>query len=286
MTSSIVVSHSNIFLFMPSRLITELHRANIYSMVKITDQEIKPLRKWNLYAGFLHLASLIVVLVLSNDFSLPVTATYMTGPPGSVFTNPILLFSNNVSYTIALFLGLSAFFHFLVASKKFYSRYAAGLKQNRNIFRWVEYSLSSSIMIFLIAQLNGISDYAALLAISGVNVSMILFGWLQEKYAQPGDGQWLPFIFGCIAGIIPWIIFVVQLLTPGGPSETTAPGFVYAIVISLFVFFNCFALVQYKQYRAKGKWANYLRGEKAYIVLSFVAKSLLAWQIFAATLVG
>lgn len=254
-------------------------------MSKLTDIQIKPLRTWNISAGFLHLASLVAILALSNSFSLPVTATYMTGPPGSAFTSPILLFSNNVAYTIAVFLGLSAFFHFLVSSKKYFPIYADGLKKNRNIFRWVEYSLSSSIMIFLIAQLNGITDYAALLAIFGVNVSMILFGWLQEKYTQPGDGQWLPFIFGCIAGAIPWIIFAVQLLTPGGPSNTTAPGFVYAIVISLFLFFNCFALVQFKQYRAKGKWANYLRGEKAYIILSFVAKSLLAWQIFAATLV-
>lgn len=253
-------------------------------MNKITNTQIIRLRKWNIAAGLLHLASMIAVLALSDDFSLPVTATYMTGPPGTTFTNPVLLFSNNVSYTIALFLGLSAFFHFIVASKKFFPTYASGLKQNRNIFRWVEYSLSSSIMIFLIAQLNGISDYAALLAIFGVNVSMILFGWLQEKYAQPGDGQWLPFIFGCIAGIIPWLIIAIQLLTPSGPVGTSAPGFVYGIVISLFIFFNCFALVQYKQYEAKGKWANYLRGEKAYIILSFVAKSLLAWQIFAATL--
>ena len=232
----------------------------------------------------MHLASMIAVLALSNNFSLPVTATYMTGPPGSSFSDPTLLFNSNVSYTVALFLGLSALFHFLVATNKFFPRYAAGLKQNRNIFRWVEYSLSSSVMIYLIAQINGISDYAALLAIFGVNLSMILFGWLQEKYTQPGDGQWLPFIFGCIAGIIPWIIILVQLLSPGGPSDTVVPGFVYGIVISLFVLFNCFALVQYKQYRAKGKWANYLRGEKAYIILSLIAKSLLAWQIFAATL--
>ncbi len=229
---------------------------------------------------------MIAVLALSNNFSLPVTATYMTGPPGSTFTDPILLFSNNVSYTIALFLGLSAFFHFFVSTKKMFAKYSKELLQSRNIFRWIEYSISSSIMIFLIAQLNGISDYAALIAIFGVNVSMILFGWLQEKYTKPGDGQWLPFIFGCIAGIIPWIIVLIQLLTPSGPEGTSAPGFVYGIVISLFIFFNCFAYVQYAQYGAKGKWANYLRGEKAYIVLSFVAKSLLAWQIFAATLVG
>jgi hypothetical protein len=255
-------------------------------MDKLTNAQIKPLKKWNISAGILHLVSMLAVLYLANDFTLPVTATYMTGPPGSTFADPTLLFSNNVGYTVALFLGLSAFFHFLVASKRFFTKYSDGLKENRNIFRWVEYSFSSSVMIFLIAQLNGISDYAALLAIFGVNVSMILFGWLQEKYTQPGDGQWLPFIFGCIAGAIPWIIFAVQLLSPGGPESASAPGFVYAIVFSLFAFFNCFALVQYKQYRAKGKWANYLRGEKAYIILSFVAKSLLAWQIFSATLAG
>ena len=253
-------------------------------MNKVTDAQLASLKKWNISAGLLHLSSMIAVLLLSNNFSLPVTATYMTGPPGSTFTEPIRLFSNNVSYTIALFLGLSAFFHFLVSSKKFFPRYAQGLTQSRNIFRWVEYSLSSSVMIFVIAQLNGLSDYATLLAIFGVNVSMILFGWLQEKYNHPGDGQWLPFIFGCIAGVIPWLIIFVQLITPKGPAGASAPGFVYGIVFSLFAFFNCFALVQYKQYRAKGKWANYLRGEKTYIILSFVAKSLLAWQIFAATL--
>jgi len=253
-------------------------------MGKLTEIQIQPLRKWNLFAGILHLASLIAVLALSNNFSLPVTATYMTGPPGSAFTNPILLFNSNVSYVIALFLGLSAFFHFFVSSNKFFPKYATSLKQNKNIFRWVEYSLSSSLMIFLIAQLNGISDYAALLAIFGVNVSMILFGWLQEKYTTPGDGQWLPFMFGCIAGVVPWLIILTQLISPSGPAGASPPGFVYGIVFSLFALFNIFALVQYKQYRAKGKWSNYLRGEKAYIVLSFVAKSLLAWQIFAATL--
>jgi len=55
-------------------------------------------------------------------------------------------------------------------------------------------------------------------------------------------------------------------------------------VISLFLLFNSFALVQWKQYQAKGKWANYLYGERAYIVLSLVAKSALAWQIFSGAL--
>jgi hypothetical protein len=42
--------------------------------------------------------------------------------------------------------------------------------------------------------------------------------------------------------------------------------------------------VQWKQYKAQGKWANYLYGERAYIVLSLIAKSALAWQIFSGAL--
>lgn len=65
-----------------------------------------------------------------------------------------------------------------------------------------------------------------------------------------------------------------------------APGFVYAIVVSLFLFFNVFGLNQWLQYRAKGRWADYLVGERSYIILSLVAKSLLAWQVFGGTLAG
>jgi hypothetical protein len=61
------------------------------------------------------------------------------------------------------------------------------------------------------------------------------------------------------------------------------PGFVYGIIISLFVFFNSFAVVQLLQYKRVGRWSDYLTGERTYITLSVVAKSLLAWQIFAGT---
>ena len=161
----------------------------------------------------------------------------------------------------------------------------AGLLAHRNYFRWVEYSISSSVMIVLIAQICGISDAAALIAIFGVNASMILFGWLQEKYEEPGSGGWLPFIFGCIAGITPWLALVIYIFSIGGASNTKAPAFVFGIVISLFLLFNTFAVVQFLQYKKIGKWSDYLRGEKTYITLSLIAKSALAWQIFASTLV-
>ena len=250
-------------------------------------KEITPasLRNYNLIAAFLHLAQMVAVLALSNGFTLPIAARYMAGPPGSVFADPIVLFEVPVGLTVAIFLGLSSLFHFIVASPQFFGRYSKSLLSQRNYFRWVEYSISSSVMVVLIALITGVSDIAAMIALFGLNASMILFGWLQEKYESPGNGGWLPFIFGCIAGAIPWLAIGFYILSIGGPSDTSAPAFVYGIVFSIFLLFNSFALVQWLQYKRVGKWSNYLRGERTYITLSLIAKSALAWQIFAGTLV-
>jgi hypothetical protein len=116
-----------------------------------------------------------------------------------------------------------------------------------------------------------------------VNACMILFGLLMEKYERPGTPSWLPFWFGSFAGIIPWIAIVIYLAHPGlsGPH---APGFVYGIIASYFVFFNIFAINMVLQYKKVGRWVDYLFGEKVYIVLSLTSKALLAWLVFANTL--
>lgn len=243
------------------------------------------LRRDNTLAAIAHLAQALAVIALATSFALPVTASYLQGPPGTPPQDPVRLFEIPTGAAVAAFLALSALAHALV-STVWWRRYVADLSRRRNPARWVEYSISSSLMIVLIAQLVGISDVAALLALFGVNASMILFGWLQEHYEQPGGGGWLPFTFGCVAGIIPWVAITVYVLSPGSESSASPPGFVYGILISLFAFFNVFALNQWLQYRARGRWSHYLFGERIYILLSLTAKSALAWQVFAGTLAG
>jgi hypothetical protein len=252
------------------------------SIDDIPERRFVRLRRYNLAMGVLHAVQAVAILVLATSFALPVTAAFMTGPPGSKAAPSATLFDVSIAWGCALFLLLSAAAHFIIASPPVFPWYRAYLLLSRNYARWIEYSLSSSVMIVLIALITGISDIAALIALFGVNVSMILFGLLQEKYETPGGGM-LPFWLGCIAGVTPWIAIGVYLVSPGNAANP--PGFVYAIFISLFVFFNCFALNQWLQYRRVGRWSDYLHGETVYITLSLVAKSLLAWQVFAGTLV-
>jgi hypothetical protein len=233
--------------------------------------EIRRLRPYNAAAGCLHLVQAVLIIILASSFSLP-------GP--GVGQQPVVLFNLGFAGAIAAFFLLSAVAHFYVVGPG-WANYRAELLMERNPYRWIEYSMSSSIMIVLIAMLVGISDIAALIALIGVNASMIGFGWMQERYERPGTGLG-PFWIGCLAGIVPWIAIGVYLIGPGANQHP--PGFVYAIFFSLFVFFNCFAINQWLQYKKVGRWADYLFGERVYVTLSLVAKSLLAWQIFASTL--
>ena len=269
--------------------------------VEVPDATAKRLRIFNVVMGLLHLVSGSAMVALSNDFSLPVSTFALNGPPGTPLSQGVtnLVFDVPLGVATASFLFLSAFFHFLIASPWGFARYVDELSKGRNRFRWVEYSLSSTLMIILISLVLGISDIAALIGIAVANASMILFGWLMEmsnnglmhgKNAKAVRGErawWTPFWFGCIAGIGPWLAaaayLFVNVVVKDGPGP---PGFVYGIIVSLFVFFNSFAVNQWLQYRQVGRWQDYLRGERTYIVLSLVAKSLLAWQVFANVLVG
>jgi hypothetical protein len=250
--------------------------------VEIPADRLARLRRYNLIAGLFHLVQGVAILVLANDFALPVSVNYLKDAPvpGAEFES-VALFDFPIALGVATFSLLSALAHLWIVGPGFY-RYANDLRNQRNLARWIEYAISSTLMIVLISLINAVWDVIALIAIAGVNVAMILFGWLQEKYEEPGRGSLLPFWFGCIAGVVPWIAMFWLLFSPGGTGE--APGFVYGVVISLFLFFNSFAVVQWLQYRKVGRFADYLVGERSYITLSFIAKSALAWQIFAGVL--
>ena len=71
-----------------------------------------------------------------------------------------------------------------------------------------------------------------------------------------------------------------KISTPRLIVATILAIFVYGIIASLFVFFNCFAINMILQYKKVGPWRDYLYGEKVYIILSLTAKALLAWQVF------
>ncbi|NLE10190.1 MAG: heliorhodopsin HeR [Actinobacteria bacterium] len=246
------------------------------------DERVRRLRWWNALVGLALAVQAIVIAVLANDFSIPVVATYLAGPPGSE-PSVTQIGEFRLGWGVFAFVALSALALLLIASPGIFGWYKRNLARQRNYGRWIEYSITSSLMMILITMICGAADLAAILAVFAVNACMILFGLLMEKYEKPGRPNWLSFLFGCLAGIIPWIVVLIYIWSPNF-GDREAPGFVYGIIISLFVFFNIFAVNMVLQYKQVGRWRDYLFGEKVYILLSLTAKALLAWQVFGATL--
>ncbi len=243
------------------------------------------LRRFNIVMAVLHFGQGVAMLLLSSGFKLPVTGAFLKYDVilQKLVPSVRTLFELKIGPLVAAFLFLSALAHLIISLPNINDWYNKNLAKGINYARWMEYSVSSSLMIVVIAMLVGIYDISALVGIVLLNATMILFGWMMELHNQTTKKtNWTSFIFGCIAGIGPWIAIGIYLWNPGGADK--APNFVYWIYFSIFLFFNSFAVNQVLQYKKVGRWSDYLYGERAYIILSLVAKSLLAWQVFAGTL--
>ncbi len=244
------------------------------------------LRRFNAIMAVLHLLQGILLIVLSNATSYPVYTNFLKFDQTALklVPDPQVAFNLRFGPAVAAFLLLSALAHFCLATFG-YKWYADHLKRGMNPARFYEYALSSSVMIVLIAMLVGIYDLGALIALFGINAAMNLFGMVMELHNQTTKKtDWTSFIYGCFAGIVPWIVIVVYFVGSIYSSVEKPPAFVYAIVPTLFVFFNIFAVNMYLQYKKVGPWKDYLFGERVYIILSLLAKTALAWMVFAGTL--
>lgn len=248
----------------------------------------KSLRKFNGMMGVLHLIQAFLMLGFAlfidkiANFEIPVRSYFLTFDQTQMrlVTDMKKQFNVPFGIMVSLFLFISAFAHFIIVSPWGNRIYNRDLERGMNRFRWYEYALSSSLMIVLIAMLFGVYDVGSLILIFVLNASMNLFGLDMEEMnvGKKENLNWKPFVFGTIAGITPWIVIILYAFGNTNPADV--PWFVYALAGSYFVFFNLFPINMLLQYNRVGKWENYFYGERGYIILSLVAKTVLAWIAF------
>jgi hypothetical protein len=250
------------------------------------------LKRFNIGAGILQLANGIVILALTflltwpkgtdiYTFYLQFAHVSTTNPLIFAVPNPQVFFTlSYIGILLAAFPLISALAHFVIAFPK-NKAYNENLKKGMNPYRWFEYAFSSSIMIWVISTFVGIWDFWSLAMIFVLNAMMIMFGYLMEKLNQNTEKtSWSPFILGSISGGFPWVVLFAYFTGAVINSGNNVPNFVYAILFVYLVLFMSFAVNQVLQYKGVGKWKDYLYGERAYIILSFVAKTLLVWLVF------
>ncbi|MDQ3159189.1 MAG: heliorhodopsin HeR [bacterium] len=261
---------------------------------KVKEITYASLHKWNKALFVLHglQAAAITYFAYKAAFTVEVTTNFLTVDPAVqaggqgdfLISATRTLFDVNLGYLVAAFFVMSAVAHLLIATS-YRKTYEANLEKGLNKARWAEYSLSASTMMVAIALLSGVYDASTLILIFVATAIMNLMGLLMEVHNQSTKvTNWLSYKVGVLAGVLPWLVVGIYFLGANIYGAGNIPTFVYAIYGTLFAFFNVFAINMYLQYKKKGKWANYLYGERTYMILSLVAKSALAWQVFTGVL--
>ena len=248
------------------------------------------LKRFNVVAFVLHLIQGILMLVLGTQlewerslYTFYTKLTIIEDPAFQIEISPnpqVLVTIGYLGVIIAAFPLISAIAHFSIVFIV-NNKYNENLKKGMNPYRWYEYAFSSSIMIVLIGLFLFVWDLWSLVMFFVLNAMMIMFGYLMELINQKTEKtNWSSFLLGCVSGGTPWIVLFAYFISAVRSTGLNPPTFVYMILFIYFFMFNVFAINMVLQYKGVGRWRDYLYGERIYIILSFVAKSVLAWLVF------
>ena len=196
--------------------------------------------------------------------------------------NSKVAFSLNPGWLSGVFLSLSAFDHLLVCTV-FRGIYEKGLSKHTNIFRWVEYIFSASVMRILVGILCGLNDLHTITLQFGLTACTMIFGLvfeLENRDMRLITVKWYLYWIGFIPHLFSWLIILGYFFYSLSSSPTPPPDFVYSIIVIIFVFDLTFAMVLGFQWLGKCCFRPYVNGEIAFIVLSFTSKNALAWINF------
>uniref|UniRef100_A0A7R9U8P9 Uncharacterized protein n=1 Tax=Pinguiococcus pyrenoidosus TaxID=172671 RepID=A0A7R9U8P9_9STRA len=255
---------------------------------EISAEELVTANRVNWAVSFVQLITGVVILVLTDEdeefpwFSIfPGSDEDQAGEARFTGPRPDEIWEFNPGYLSGVFLLLSWLDHFLVATV-FRSVYEDGLRKNRNVFRWIEYSVSASLMHVLIALLSGVQSVNLLVQIFGNVATCMLFGlaFEVENGARPlKDVNWLSFYLGWIPYMFAWATIFAYFFYAVDNSDDV-PDWVWAIIFVIFIINMAFPIATALQWRGVGKFKNYVYGEITFIIVSMVSKQLLAWINF------
>ena len=272
--------------------------AKAAASTKTVDAKVAPgktskyqgLRKWNLGLAALLVVQAVAIIVVGGSQTVPVTANYLAvdALASDAAGHQVLAVATrhladvHLSWLVAKFLLIFALVY-LLAGTVWRAKYEAWLERGVNKLRWVGLGLGGGAMAATIAVLGGISDVATLALITS---SVAFAGLCALAYELLGKGRrldWLLIVGVAFGALLPWLVFLggmVGVAMFGG----TLPTFVYYMYLSTFLFAAAVGLAAALRSKRQGRWADTVYTERMYMLLGFLAASVLAWQVFAGAL--
>jgi hypothetical protein len=172
------------------------------------------------------------------------------------------------------------------------------------VLRFVEYSISASVMLLAIAVQVGLTDVYLLCCLFGLVFATNILGLIAEVLCAR-ENAWVPHCLGWITCLLAYAPLLDAYVASMRCSDLQPPGYVNVIVFLEFVLFSCFGFVQMYMLFFRATSSNedaYARRryvleeeeedelimdvEATYTALSVTAKTLLAWLVLGPTLVN
>lgn len=180
-----------------------------------------------------------------------------------------------VEVLVIAFFVVTAIFHGVYATKA-NTVYARMVRDKNNWMRWIEYGISSTLMIYIIAFMSGVKDLNTYILLAFLNVCMIMQGQSVEENRRRGMSTVLPLATGflLLSGEITVITKdffrrVNEVKTTTGKS---IPSWLPSMIFILFVFYACFGFVSLVGATTQ---IPYTTVEKTYLWLSLASKATL-----------
>jgi len=255
------------------------------------------LRQWNTTLGVVHLGILVGIVIMlvylyDVDNALPtttyVTSTFQRGPSADVEVVTRVVGTGSPWLIPGLLVGFSAWTcaaHFGYAF--FDDVYTRVCDNKNNWLRWVEYAVSATLIMLVIALSSGVSDHNALVVVAVLCVGVMLLGQVAEAnlYNDDQTTSYLATAVGWLLLASMWSFVWVQF----GEAQRTVkarnalvpkaeaveiPSFVLILLILMTGAFASFGVVQFVQL-VQANEDVYETYDKTYMILSATAKTIL-----------
>ena len=185
---------------------------------------------------------------------------------------------------VSFFLITGSFHLFYYLNGEEDGLYTRVVKAKNNYFRWIEYSITSTMMVYIIAFTAGLKDTNSYILLFATNVSMIATGQMVEEAVRDGKNWQLPMMVGFLLLCFEFYVIardfwnrleqVDSFIKRFPQAPDGIPGWVNAMIIVLFLLFSSFGFIS-----LWGAYNNeqYESIEKLYLIFSLGAKATLGF---------
>lgn len=246
-----------------------------------------PLRKYNMILCIIHIVIAVVLIIYFSRVRK--SGTSVEGINLDLFRHAFTLNADktffevvskkisdvsedNVINLIITFFAITAGFHLLYAINPG-NIYLDAVKNGNNFLRWIEYGLSATIMIVIIALLSGVKDIKNYLLLVVSSIAIMSTGqWFETS---TGKSRWIPIMIGftILGGVFATIFSAFkERINESKEAGFNVPSWIYAVVFIMFGFYASFGFVPVGQMILGGSYRRY---EYIYLTLSLVSKASL-----------